>query len=313
MTQDPRQAPQYQQSAPPPGQQTTPPGIPPGWPPRGRRQGRFDPAQAPVLQPAPGGPAGIPPGWPGRAQRERVVMDPGRFTWMDLVTVLAYVLIFILGGAAIVTAIPGFVDGFRDADGELNNGSLTFAVNLVSYAVLTVLVLIACWRPFVRSFRTFTDRGWLKAGLIPAIWLGCIMVNALVVLAAGEPIKSANQLAIEEMTTQVDFLPMVLVTVLMAPLVEEYIFRHLMIGKLSRHVNVWVCVGLSMVLFALIHFLSTGLRFNPVEVIPYLTLAAAISVTYVLTGKSLAYVVILHVFNNLVSIVVAYTLLPLIS
>lgn len=313
MTQDPRQAPQYQQSAPPPGQHTTPPAIPPGWPPRGRRQGRVHPAQVPGLQPAPGGPAGIPPGWPGRDRSERVVMDPGRFTWMDLATVLAYVLIFILGGAAIVAAIPGFVDGFRDADGGVNDGSLTFAVNLVSYSVLTVLVLIACWRPFVRSFRTFTDRGWLKAGLIPAIWLGCIMVNALVVMAAGEPVKSANQLAIEEMTTQVDFLPMVLVTVLMAPFVEEYIFRHLMIGKLSRHVNVWVCVGLSMVLFALIHFLSTGLRFNPVEVIPYLTLAAAISVTYVLTGRSLAYVVILHVFNNLVSIVVAYTLLPLIS
>ncbi|MDI3330290.1 MAG: CPBP family intramembrane metalloprotease [Micrococcus sp.] len=302
MIQDPRQAPQYPHSAPPPGQQPAPQDIPPGWPKRGQRYGH----------PAPQA-AGIPPGWPGRAQRERIVMDPGSFTWMDLATVLAYVLIFMLGGAAVVALIPGFMDRFTDADGTVNAGSFTFAVNLISYAVLTALVLIACWRPFVRSFRTFRDRGWLKGGLIPVVWFACIMVNALVVFAAGEPIKSANQLAIEEMTTQVDFLPMVLVTVLMAPFVEEYVFRHLMIGKLSRYINVWVCVVLSMVLFAMIHFISTGFRFNPVELIPYLTLAAAICVAYVLTGKSLAYVVILHVFNNLVSIVVAYTLLPLVS
>lgn len=321
MIQDPRQAPQYPQSAPPPGQQSVPQGIPPGWPKRGRRYGPSaaeapgpQPAQAPGLQPvAHGGPGGIPPGWPGRARRERIVLDPGPFTWMDLATVLAYVLIFILGGAVIVALIPGFMDRFTAADGTVNQGSLTFTVNLVSYAVLTALVLIACWRPFVRSFRTFRDRGWLKAALIPVIWFACITVNALVVFAAGEPIKSANQLAIEEMTTQVDFLPMLLVTVVMAPFVEEYIFRHLMIGKLSRHLNVWVCVVISMVLFAMIHFISTGLRFNPVEVVPYLTLAAAICVTYVLTGKSLGYVVVLHVFNNLVSIVVAYTLLPLVS
>jgi len=232
---------------------------------------------------------------------------------MDLATVLAYVLVFLLGGAALVALIPGFLDRFTEADGSLNQGSLTFTINLIGYSVLTVLVVIACWRPFVASLRTFRYRGWLKVGLVPGVWLGCIMVNALVVMAAGEPIKSANQLAIEEMTTQVDFLPMVLVTVLMAPFVEEYVFRHLMIGKLSRHVNVWVCVAVSMVLFALIHFISTGLRFNPVEVIPYLTLAAAICVAYVWSGKSLAYVTILHVFNNLISIVVAYTLLPLLG
>lgn len=260
----------------------------------------------------PGTPQGsIPPGWPGRRPQDRIVLDPGRPTWMDLVTVLAYVLIFLLGGAVLVTLIPGFQERFTQPDGSLNEGSFTFAINLISYSVLTVLALIACWRPFIASFRTFRRHGWLKIALIPAIWFACIMVNALVVMSAGGDIKSENQLAIEGMTTEVAFLPMVLVTVVMAPFVEEYIFRHLLIGKLSRWINVWVCVVISMVLFASIHFISTGFSFDPVQIIPYLTLAAAITVAYVLTGKSLAYATILHVFNNLVSIVVAYTLLPL--
>ncbi|MFB9072553.1 type II CAAX prenyl endopeptidase Rce1 family protein [Citricoccus parietis] len=318
MTDDPRQAPQHEPHRPADGHGSSPQGqptIPAGWPKRGRDYGR--PQQGP-LQPAGAGvashgagPGSIPPGWPGRRPQDRIVLDPGKPTWMDLVTVLAYLIIFILGAAVLVTFIPGFREQFTEPDGTLNEGSFTFSINLISYSVLTVLALIACWKPFIASFRTFKQYGWLKIGLIPVIWFVCIMVNALVVMAAGQPIKSANQLAIEEMTTQVAFLPMVLVTVFMAPFVEEYIFRHLMIGKLSRWINVWVCVVISMVLFALIHFLSTGFNFDPVQVIPYLTLAAAITVAYVLTGKSLAYATILHVFNNLISIVVAYTLLPL--
>ncbi|MGO1885989.1 MAG: lysostaphin resistance A-like protein [Citricoccus sp.] len=293
MTDIPRQA----SPNPPDGH----PGIPPGWPKRG--------GVAAGSGPSPQGP--IPPGWPGRRPQDRIVLDPGKPTWMDLVTVLAYILIFILGGAVLVTLIPGFQEHFTQPDGSLNEGSFTFTINLISYSILTVLALIACWRPFLASFRTFTSHRWLKIGLIPAIWFACIMVNALVVMSAGGDIKSENQLAIEGMTTEVAFLPMVLVTVFMAPFVEEYIFRHLLIGKLSRRVNVWVCVVISMVLFASIHFISTGFNFDPVQIIPYLTLAAAITVAYVLTGKSLAYATILHVFNNLVSIVVAYSVLPL--
>lgn len=267
------------------------------------------PRQAP-LNPHDGQP-GVPPGWPGRRPQEKIVLDPGKPTWMDFVTVLAYILIFILGGAVLVTLIPGFREQFTAPDGTLNQGSFSFAINLISYSVLTVLVLIACWRPFVASFRTFASHRWLKIGLIPGIWFACIMVNAAVVMSAGGDIKSDNQLAIEGMTSEVAFLPMLLVTVFMAPFVEEYIFRHLLIGKLSRWVNVWVCVVISMLLFASIHFISTGFAFDPVQIIPYLTLAAAITVAYVLTGKSLAYATILHVFNNLVSIVVAYSVLPL--
>ncbi|NUL46657.1 CPBP family intramembrane metalloprotease [Cellulosimicrobium funkei] len=271
-----------------------------------------EPRQAPhQTYHQPGTRQAIPPGWPGRRPQDRILLEPGRPTWMDLATVLAYVLVFILGGAVLVTLIPGFREQFIQPDGTLNEGSFTFAINLISYSILTVLALIACWRPFVASFRTFRRYGWLKIGLIPAIWFACIMVNALVVMSAGGDIKSENQLAIEGMTTEVAFLPMLLVTVFMAPFVEEYIFRHLLIGKLSRWVNVWVCVAISMVLFASIHFISTGFTFDPVQIIQYLTLAAAITVAYVLTGKSLAYATILHVFNNLVSIVVAYTLLPL--
>ena len=49
---------------------------------------------------------------------------------------------------------------------------------------------------------------------------------------------------------------MVPLMVVVGPFVEEYIFRHLLIGKLSRRVNIWICCALSVVLFAALHIVG---------------------------------------------------------
>ena len=123
------------------------------------------------------------------------------------------------------------------------------------------------------------------------------------------PIKSENQLVIESMTRSVPFVTMFAVTAVMGPLVEEYVFRHLLIGKLSRKINVWVCVAISAVLFTGLHFIGAG-SFDLTSAIPYTTLGIMISVAYVVTGKSFAYAYVLHFFNNAVALTLSYTLLP---
>ena len=312
----------YGQQVPPPyGQPPQPYGQPPqpygqapyGLPPYGQPPQHPDtPDRYPANQPYQV-PAHIPPGWPGRQNRRQIRSEAGPFRWMDLVTVLAYIALMIVGLASLILFIPTVQEMFRDAEGTLDQTTAGFAVNLTAYVILTVLALIACWRPFVQSLQTFRTQTWLKIGLIPGAWLATIAINALIVTLAGEPIKSENQLGIEAMTLSVPFPLMALVAVVMGPFVEEYLFRHLMIGKLSRHLNVWVCVVISIFTFALLHFVATGFNFNPVEVLPYLTLATVITLAYVFTGMSLAYAYILHVFNNLIALTVAYTLLPLVS
>ena len=49
---------------------------------------------------------------------------------------------------------------------------------------------------------------------------------------------------------------MVPLMVIVGPFVEEYVFRHLLIGKLSRRVNIWICCALSVVLFAALHIVG---------------------------------------------------------
>ncbi|MFI7397802.1 lysostaphin resistance A-like protein [Micrococcus luteus] len=293
-------------SVPPSG---PPSGPPAGWPPSGRPSDRRA-AVAPSPHGHPGAPGGVPAGWPGRRPAARTAPDwtPGRFHWGDAVVVLVYVALMVLGLGLWLAVSLGLVPGGLEAFDLVRDG---FTVNIVSYAILVVLVLAVAWRPLVTSLRVFRTGTWWKLLLLPATWLACIVVNVIVLSLIGEAQTSANQAALEEMTTQAPPVLMILMTVVAAPLVEEYLFRHLLIGKLSRWINVWVCAVVSVLAFTLLHFLGTGGDFRLVETIPYLTLAVAITVSYILMGRSFGYAVLLHMVNNGIAIAMLYLVAPL--
>ncbi|MGN2298560.1 lysostaphin resistance A-like protein [Micrococcus luteus KDCGSN] len=293
-------------SVPPSG---PPAGPPAGWPPSGRPSARRA-AVAPSLDGHPGAPGGAPAGWPGRRPAARPAPDwtPGRFHWGDAVVVLVYVALMVLGLGLWLAVSLGLVPGDLEAFDLVRDG---FTVNIVSYAILVVLVLAVAWRPLVTSLRVFRTGTWWKLLLLPATWLACIVVNVIVLSLIGEAQTSANQAALEEMTTQAPPVLMILMAVVAAPLVEEYLFRHLLIGKLSRWINVWVCAVVSVLAFTLLHFLGTGGDFRLVETVPYLTLAVAITVSYILMGRSFGYAVLLHMVNNGIAIAMLYLVAPL--
>lgn len=286
-----------------------PSGPPAGWPPSGRPSDRRA-AVAPSPYGHPGAPGGVPAGWPGRRPAARTAPDwtPGRFHWGDAVVVLVYVALMVLGQGLWLAVSLGLVPGDLEAFDLVRDG---FTVNIVSYAILVVLVLAVAWRPLVTSLRVFRTGTWWKLLLLPATWLACIVVNVIVLSLIGEAQTSANQAALEEMTTQAPPVLMILMTVVAAPLVEEYLFRHLLIGKLSRWINVWVCAVVSVLAFTLLHFLGTGGDFRLVETVPYLTLAVAITVSYILMGRSFGYAVLLHMVNNGIAIAMLYLVAPL--
>ncbi|MGY5319622.1 CPBP family intramembrane glutamic endopeptidase [Neomicrococcus lactis] len=231
---------------------------------------------------------------------------PGKFVRGDFAAILLYILLFVVGGAALLLFIPAFRNMFS------NDSLAIFGVNLVVYAVMFTLAMVLARHDLWRSFKTFQWNPWAKIMLIPGGWFASLMLTALIITTMGEPVKSENQLAIEGMTTEVPFLTMFVVTAIMGPFVEEYIFRHLLVGKLSRYINKWVCAVISIVLFAGMHFIGTG-TFEWLSAIPYVTLGTVITLAYILTGKSLAYSYVLHFFNNAVALIIAYTVLPIMA
>jgi len=91
---------------------------------------------------------------------------------------------------------------------------------------------------------------------LPPLPLDLVAGAAVLVSLTGPPQTSANQAGLQALMQQVPAWLMVPLLVIVGPFVEEYIFRHLLIGKLSRRVNLWVCCALSVVLFAALHIVG---------------------------------------------------------
>ncbi|MFC0582534.1 CPBP family intramembrane glutamic endopeptidase [Micrococcoides hystricis] len=227
-------------------------------------------------------------------------IGPGRFWWMDTVTLIAYPVLMVGGMFALAPVI------LRLSDAGVGLEALTFGANAVVYLVLVILVLIAAGKDLKRSMPGKGRFSPVHLLWIPVAWLGSIAISIGLAAAAGGVQQSLNQESIQQMTTAAPFWLMFIVVVLMGPLVEEYIFRHLLIGKVSRRFKIeWLMVAISALAFASIHFISGGdLSFQ--ALVPYLGQGIAIGIFYVLMRKSLFMAWLLHALNNFVALILLY-------
>lgn len=92
---------------------------------------------------------------------------------------------------------------------------------------------------------------------------------------------------------------LVIMAVLVAPAVEEMIFRGLLLPVIMRNARTWLSVGLVSVLFASVHGHLPAL-------VPIFVLAVALSMGYILSGSLLVPVVTHAIFNSVS--VIAYIL-----
>lgn len=255
----------------------------------------------PVAQPKP----------PVRRRHPEAKLGP--FTWMDLVTFVAYVLIMFIGVAVFVLFIPGVPELFGD-----NEEAMMFGVNFLGYAIMFALVLMAAGPELWRSFKTFRWYPWAKYLGLPGSWFVTIIASAIVVAVAATAMgidpntmaQSENQQAAQAMMDAIPFPLMALMVVVMGPLVEEYIFRQLLIGKLSRWINKWVLVVASAFLFMSLHFIGKEWP-TFITGTPYVMMGLAFGIGYVLSGKSLGYSWSMHAFSNLMALSLSSLLEPM--
>ncbi|AVQ33693.1 CPBP family intramembrane metalloprotease [Staphylococcus muscae] len=88
--------------------------------------------------------------------------------------------------------------------------------------------------------------------------------------------------------------------VVLAPIVEEIVFRNFLIGELGKKFNIYVMGVISVILFAGIHVISAT---SPFEMIEYLLLAIPMVWIYIKSGCNLGVSIALHMINNFVSFV----------
>jgi membrane protease YdiL (CAAX protease family) len=185
----------------------------------------------------------------------------------------------------------------------------SYGVNLIFYGSVGILAVTAARRVIGRDLQVLATRPWFTLMMVPAAVIAMMILTALVVSAAGGVQTSANQAGLQELMQQVPAGLMVPVVVIVGPFVEEYIFRHLLIGKLSRRVNIWLCCALSVVLFAALHIVGQEAITLP-ALLPYLAMGATLVFVYMWTGKNLMFSYFVHAAKNLLAVVFIYAIPP---
>ncbi|WP_255770546.1 CPBP family intramembrane glutamic endopeptidase [Pseudarthrobacter sulfonivorans] len=185
----------------------------------------------------------------------------------------------------------------------------SYGVNLLFYGTVGILAVIAARRVISRDLKVLATRPWFTLMMVPAAVLAMMILTAVVVSAAGGVQTSANQAGLQDLMQQVPAWLMVPVLVIVGPFVEEYIFRHLLIGKLSRRVNIWLCCALSVVLFAGLHIVGQEAITMP-ALLPYLAMGATLVFVYVWTGKNLMFSYFVHAAKNLLAVIFIYAIPP---
>lgn len=229
-------------------------------------------------------------------------IGPGPFWWRDALALVAYPALMIGGVIAFMPLVLQLLDAGYSEE------AIGLGLNALLYTVLVVLVLFAGGRDLRRSMPGKGRFSALHLLWIPLAWLVSIVFSLILALGAGGIEQSLNQDELVKMSSAAPYWLMFVVVVLMGPLVEEYIFRHILIGKLSRRWRIeWLMVPITAVLFAGIHFLGGG-DLSLQTIVPYLSQGLVMGAFYVLMRKSFFMVYLLHAFNNFVALSLLYVM-----
>jgi membrane protease YdiL (CAAX protease family) len=226
-----------------------------------------------------------------------------RFSPLDFIAVVLYVGLagfFVLAGPLLAPVLRLVAP---------TPAAASYAMNLLFYAVVGILAVVAARRVVGRDVRVLATRPWFTLLMVPAAVIAMMILSAVVVAASGSVETSENQAGLQALMQQVPAWLMVPLLVVVGPFVEEYIFRHLLIGKLSRRVNIWVCCVLSVVLFAALHVVGRE-ALTLTVLLPYLAMGATLVFVYVWTGRNLMFSYFVHAAKNLLAVVFIYAIPP---
>ncbi|HEY3574040.1 MAG TPA: CPBP family intramembrane glutamic endopeptidase [Arthrobacter sp.] len=229
--------------------------------------------------------------------------DLYRFSPLDLTAVGLYVAVaafFALAGELVLPLLRALAPTPAVA---------SYGVNLLFYGCVGALALYAARGVVARDLKVLATRPWFTLVMVPLAVVAMMIVTAILVAVGGTTETSANQAGLQALMRQVPAWLMVPLIVVVGPFVEEYVFRHLLIGKLSRRVNIWICCGLSVVLFAALHIVGQE-ALTVRALMPYLAMGGTLVFVYVWTGRNLMFSYFVHATKNLVAAVFLYTIPP---
>ncbi|GAB6559981.1 CPBP family intramembrane glutamic endopeptidase [Bacillus mobilis] len=166
-----------------------------------------------------------------------------------------------------------------------------FALSAIGLTVPAIVGIIFFRKEIIESFTYFKEKTILKIVSIPMVVLFTVIVEQIVMrfLATGQP---ENQEQLFETGAEIPLIFTLLVFGILGPILEEIIFRHIILNRFSHYIGTAIASIISIIIFTLLHTNQLS------DIAIYLPGAVILTAAYLISKRSLAYVMAIHILNN---------------
>ncbi|TCJ76604.1 UNVERIFIED_ORG: hypothetical protein EDC93_1171 [Bacillus cereus] len=176
----------------------------------------------------------------------------------------------------------------------LTNNNLVeseFVLGAISFTVPAIVGIILFKNEIIESFAYFKEKTILKIVSIPMVVLLMIIIENSIMhfLATGQP---ENQEQLLEAGAEVPLIFTLLVFGILGPILEEIVFRHILINRFSHYIGTAIASIISILIFTFLHTNQLS------DYAIYLPGAVILTIAYLISKRSLAYVMAIHMLNN---------------
>ena len=180
--------------------------------------------------------------------------------------------------------------------------------NLISYGVSLFFILILAFNVFIVDAKKLATNAKFNAIFTAIAAVLFIGISILFDKALQNVGTSNNQSMIVAILKYGGAVPMIIAVVIMAPVIEEFIFRK-SVFTLLDFAPIWVSYLISTLFFAIPHMLTTPIDGNfglwLLKLTPYLFAGLSFSFIYHKTNNIYTCITI-HMLNNLISVIMVY-------
>ena len=169
--------------------------------------------------------------------------------------------------------------------------------------VQLITAMYAVW-----SYREVIQRGFerlVKRRFVRDIAIGYVVrVVLTMLLALIVPLQQTdNQANIESLLNSTSIVLMVILTCVVAPIVEELVFREAIIGAFKDKVNPWILTAISIFFFVLLHSISNSGGIDWSAALMYVPLTIPLVGMYRYYEDNVAASMLMHFVSNSVAMI----------
>ena len=252
------------------------------------------------------------------------ILQPNKF-----VPILIYILFFFILSALITYLVAYIYSNANNVDYEQIKASFTMKTeefkdlspdilkanavtqgfsNFIVYFLAGSIIVFFTRDEFKKDLFKFKEKKNFYLWFIPVAVISFVLICYLIDLLFKQITPSSeNQQQIMNIIKNGGAIPMIITTIILAPLLEELVFRKCIFSLCGKNRIVLAYIA-SIILFVLPHMLSTRGDIGTwiLQCIPYIVAAGLFATIYHLSGFNFYVTLLCHMANNILAVIIVF-------